>query len=80
MKPFVKILSSIPSSQLLVWTATGEPPISPHCKQNTQLYFQQADFGDRVGFDCSMASSSFHGLVFDLAMTLATVYFNVASK
>ena len=53
--PFLKLLSTMKSSQLLVWTATGEPPIPEYKIQHIQLYFEREGFGNRIGFDCQVS-------------------------
>ena len=48
------ILNKIPGTQLLVWTGTGEPPISQRKIDYIKHYFDRNGLGDRVGFDCKV--------------------------
>lgn len=52
--PFDKFLSDFPSSQILVWTGSGEPPISKGKIDAIKNHFQLKDTDDRIGFDCSV--------------------------
>jgi len=74
-KPLIRLLWSIESSQLLVWTATGEPPISRWKIRMIADRFNNEGVIDRIGFDCKVASSSFSGFLYDFLVTVSSIYF-----
>ncbi len=53
-KPFDSILKDIPQLQLLVWTGTGEPPISERKIDGIKDHFGKIGLLDQVGFDCQV--------------------------
>ena len=53
-KPIDRFLVEIPSSQLLVWTATGEPPISKRKISNIDSHFRCKNIHNKVGYDCKV--------------------------
>lgn len=57
MVPFETFLEHFPSSQLLVWTATGEPPISQRKIDRIRKHFDSHGTLDRVGFDCKASAA-----------------------
>jgi len=66
MVPFETFLEHFPSSQLLVWTATGEPPISQRKIDRIRKHFDSHGTLDRVGFDCKASAAECDGVVFVL--------------
>lgn len=59
---FDSILKRYPTMQLLVWTGTGEPPISETQISSIKEYFHCIGFEDQLGFDCqvSISKNYFH--------------------
>jgi hypothetical protein len=70
MPPFEKFLEHFPSSQLLVWTASGEPPISKRKIDRIKHHFHSHGTLDRVGFDCNVADTFLGGLAYDVLLDL----------
>ena len=62
--PLLDLLSLLPRSQLLLWTGAGEPPIPSWTRSQLGKCFACVE--DRVGYDCQLASSCFHGVVCQL--------------
>ena len=54
---FDELLKVFPSSQLLIWTGTGEPPISSLLLRYLRNHFESIGYGGRVGFDCQVSLS-----------------------
>jgi len=52
LKPFDTIFHDLPHVQLLVWTGTGEPPISFNKISTIRRYFEESGHDHLVGFDC----------------------------
>jgi len=48
------LMAAFPSCQVLVWTATGEPPISAALRRKIWNHFDAVGCGERVGFDCNV--------------------------
>ena len=63
-EPLLDLLAAKPKSQLLLWTGTGEPPIPSWTRSQLGKSFKECE--DRVGYDCQVASSCFHGLICQL--------------
>jgi hypothetical protein len=59
--PFDMFLRQYPACQLLVWTGSGEPPISSRKAANIRRHFEDQGTLARVGFDCQV---SVHCLTF----------------
>ena len=73
-EPLLELLGMKPQSQLLLWTGTGEPPLPSWTWSRLVQRFAGAQ--DRVGYDCQVASSCFHGLACQFQeLCLATVQF-----
>lgn len=53
--PFDSILKEHPAIQLLVWTATGEPPISGDQISGIKEHFHSIGCEDQLGFDCQVS-------------------------
>jgi len=62
LKPFDTIFHDLPHVQLLVWTGTGEPPISFNKISTIRRYFEESGHDHLVGFDCKV--SVFAELIF----------------
>jgi len=73
---FDSILQDLPAIQLLVWTGSGEPPISMKAINSIKSYFNSTVYADRVGFDCKVASSSVSGFFYDFAVKVAAIFCN----
>lgn len=54
--PLVHLLESISSSQLLIWTGTGEPPIPQSTMEGLRNALEASGVAHRCGFDCQVAS------------------------
>ncbi len=54
--PFDSILKEIPELNLLIWTGTGEPPISPGKIELIKKHFEDRGCIHQVGFDCQVRS------------------------
>ncbi len=54
LKPFDSILKEYPQVQLLIWTGTGEPPISESKIDGIKSYFETNGYIDQIGFDCQV--------------------------
>eukprot|EP00551_Chaetoceros_affinis_P008106 CAMPEP_0203684056 /NCGR_PEP_ID=MMETSP0090-20130426/47834_1 /ASSEMBLY_ACC=CAM_ASM_001088 /TAXON_ID=426623 /ORGANISM="Chaetoceros affinis, Strain CCMP159" /LENGTH=334 /DNA_ID=CAMNT_0050553217 /DNA_START=51 /DNA_END=1055 /DNA_ORIENTATION=+ len=74
--PFDSILKEIPEIQLLVWTGTGEPPISAGKIKKIKNHFQEINCMHQVGFDCQIAESFLSGLLYDSAVEIAGLLWN----
>mmetsp|Transcript_14588 Transcript_14588/g.22515 ORF Transcript_14588/g.22515 Transcript_14588/m.22515 type:complete len:323 (-) Transcript_14588:223-1191(-) len=74
--PFDKFLTEFPSSQILVWTASGEPPISRGKIDIIKNHFASKGNGDRIGFDCLVAESIISGILYDSLVNIVGVYWN----
>ena len=48
------LFTEIPGVQLLVWTGTGEPPISTKQINVIKNHFHRNGYSDRVGYDCQV--------------------------
>jgi hypothetical protein len=55
--PFERFLRRFPSTQLLVWTGSTEPPISSRKVNYLRKRFSRTGHHDRVGFDCNVGSA-----------------------
>lgn len=75
--PFNESIFDIPGLQLLVWTGTGEPPISSKQIQLIKNYFESNGYGDRVGYDCQIASNPVTGAFYDLAVHVVGLFWNI---
>eukprot|EP00559_Dactyliosolen_fragilissimus_P005607 CAMPEP_0184870494 /NCGR_PEP_ID=MMETSP0580-20130426/37647_1 /TAXON_ID=1118495 /ORGANISM="Dactyliosolen fragilissimus" /LENGTH=318 /DNA_ID=CAMNT_0027372577 /DNA_START=80 /DNA_END=1032 /DNA_ORIENTATION=- len=64
-KPFDSILREVPNTQLLIWTGTGEPPISNGKISSVKTHFKNLGLYDKVGFDCKIADNYIWGGVLD---------------
>jgi hypothetical protein len=53
--PFDIFLRQYPACQLLVWTGSGEPPISSRKAANIRRHFEHQGTLARVGFDCQVS-------------------------
>ena len=53
--PFDAFLKQYPSSQLLVWTGSGEPPISTQKAAKIRQHFEKEGTITRIGFDCQVS-------------------------
>uniref|UniRef100_A0A7S1BRS7 Uncharacterized protein n=1 Tax=Corethron hystrix TaxID=216773 RepID=A0A7S1BRS7_9STRA len=73
---FDGLLRRVPDSQLLVWTATGEPPISRHKISGIEKYFMSVNLHHRVGFDCQICSNWIIGILYDMLVNLVALYWN----
>lgn len=78
--PFDRFLSDYPSCQLLVWTATGEPPISRWVLSRVQRHFEKSGTSERVGYDCEVAPSFIMGLWYDSLVGISAVYFHTVKR
>ena len=56
-KPFDSILKEIPELQLLIWTGTGEPPISKSKLSMITQHFENNGCMKQIGFDCQVRTS-----------------------
>ena len=54
VEAFDLLLEQVPSCQLLVWTATGEPAISTKIYSRILNHFESFGCRSRVGFDCKV--------------------------
>jgi len=70
---FDSILRDLPGIQLLVWTATGEPPISIQQINSIKSHFNSTGYSEKVGFDCKVASSLVTGFLYDNLVKLTRV-------
>ena len=52
--PFDSILVKYSQMQLLVWTGTGEPPISQSKISKIQRHFEANGCIEQIGFDCKV--------------------------
>ena len=52
--PFDSILKQFPSLQLLIWTGTGEPPISANKIATIKKHFEDNKSIHQIGFDCQV--------------------------
>ena len=53
--PFnASLFYEIPGLQLLIWTGTGEPPISARQIDVIKNYFDRNGYSNRVGYDCQV--------------------------
>jgi hypothetical protein len=77
LKPLEFILRDIPKIQLLVWTASGEPPVSKHLMHIIQNHFNEQGFCDRVGYDCKVEPSMIQGLFFDIVVRIIAIFWNL---
>ena len=53
--PFDTFLQRYPSAQLLVWTGSGEPPISTRKATKIRQHFEKEGTITRIGFDCQVS-------------------------
>jgi hypothetical protein len=74
-KVFNSILREFPEIQLLVWTATGEPPISQRKINDIQNHFSEANVLSQVGFDCQIAET--FGFFYDTAVSFVGFFWNL---
>lgn len=74
---FDNILNDIPQLQLLVWTATGEPPISNSQIEKIRRHYSEIAIGANVGFDCVIAKNCFAGFFFDWAVWIVSLFWNL---
>lgn len=52
------LLTETPGSQILAWTGTGEPPVTPDVVRNVKAAFEKAGLLHRVDFDCQVVAES----------------------
>ncbi|GMI47862.1 hypothetical protein TrCOL_g5344 [Triparma columacea] len=57
----ISLLLRCRSSQILLWTGTGEPSIMQHKVDEVRRAFEEGGVGDRVGFDCKVAEGRVEG-------------------
>lgn len=57
--PFDLFLAEFDRAQLLVWTGTGELPITQGTVDYLTRYFEKQGTIDRIGFDCSVSGRGF---------------------
>jgi len=74
---FDKILNDFPQLQILVWTATGEPPISKIRIEKIRNHFSKTGMSANVGFDCLVAKSHITGFFFDWAVWIVSIFWNL---
>uniref|UniRef100_A0A7S1XZH4 Menorin-like domain-containing protein n=1 Tax=Grammatophora oceanica TaxID=210454 RepID=A0A7S1XZH4_9STRA len=65
---FDAFLEKYTKSQLLVWTGTGEPPISERKVRNIRRHFEAKGTFARVGFDCQTCALLPMGALYDTAI------------
>ena len=70
MEPLNNILQEFPESQMLFWTATGEPALSRRVQQRLENGFDDG----RVGFDVKLAKNALEGMVYDAALWIYARY------
>lgn len=76
--PFnASLFYEIPGLQLLIWTGTGEPPISARQIDVIKNYFDRNGYSNRVGYDCQIASTAVTGAFYDLAVHVVGLFWNV---
>jgi len=63
MKPFDRVLQRFPTSQLLVWTGQGEPPIAATKVDFIKEHFAALGFADRIGFDVKVEDTPWLNLL-----------------
>ena len=68
-RPLLELLKQKPTSQLLLWTGTGEPSLPLQSYESLARQF--AEVRDRVGYDCKITESSFVTLAGELKIHLA---------
>jgi len=76
-KALDRLLTAFPSSQMLIWTATGEPPISKRKMKIITSHFLRQQTHDRIGYDCVIASTFIMGLIYDSAIGVASFFYNI---
>jgi len=74
LSPFETFLKNFPTSQLLAWTASGEPPISKRKIERIKHHFHVHGTLGRVGFDCNVAETLLGGLTYDVLLDLYGVF------
>lgn len=70
VQPLQKILDTFPGSQMLFWTATGEPALSTRVRKRLEGAFAKG----RIGFDVKMAANFVEGIVYDAALWVYARY------
>jgi len=67
VNPLADLVRSVPGSQLLLWTGTGEPPIDRRSYQKLLGDLAIRCIGGRMGLDCQVTNSG-------LVVIYATIY------
>mmetsp|Transcript_32098 Transcript_32098/g.58045 ORF Transcript_32098/g.58045 Transcript_32098/m.58045 type:complete len:310 (-) Transcript_32098:98-1027(-) len=73
-QPFEHFLLEFPEIQILVWTGSTEPPISGRKVAFIRNRFATGGHCDRVGFDCKIAETYLHGLMWDVLVDVYGMY------
>lgn len=71
-RPLIELLQRKPASQLLLWTGTGEAPISSQVLESLSQSF--AEVQGRVGYDCKVTESRFEGWLGELTICIAQLW------
>lgn len=80
-KPFVSFLNRYPQSQLLVWTGTGEPPVSSRKVNLLKNKLTMEGIHDsRIGLDCQVEPNPILGFFYDVIVDLYGIYMLVRTR
>jgi len=63
--------------QLLIWTATGEPPISKSLYANIKYHYEKCGMSHLVGYDCKVANAFLSGLFYDNILIIVSIIWNL---
>lgn len=78
--PFDSFLeTSMPNSQLLVWTGTGELPIAQDSIDSIKAHFEKQGTLDRIGFDCKVSTTKIGAFWYGGRVGLKQVYFRLCN-
>jgi hypothetical protein len=68
------LLITFPTTQILVWTGSGEPPIPQTSLDAMKQYSEVHGLTERVGYDCQIAGSVVEGSIAELKIVIVNVY------
>ncbi|GFH47536.1 hypothetical protein CTEN210_04011 [Chaetoceros tenuissimus] len=73
---FRDVLLKYKELQLLIWTGTGEPPISQMQIDYIVRYFRAIGCYDQIGLDCQIAATFFEGIFYDYIVKFVAIFWN----
>lgn len=76
-RPFDLILKNYPQIQLLIWTGTGEPPISQRKISMIRKHYDTKGLIHQVGFDCKVCMIQIKfAIIFKHSLLTKHLFFN----